>query len=310
MECINKICRIFVRALVAAACLTDLSTLVLAQDDAKPAAEKWRPRDGLYAGPGKGFIEQCGEFGDVILELGKREISGNEWNCKVTRVTDTAPDAVKLDMTCDDYNLAEFIDNHDPNPYDRKFKEIMLLRKIDEKSIFVRKTANGEFKYPEWRAAYCPKDAQGAYAESLARSRAEVAMQRIWRPRDGVYARPGADFGDRCLKSGDVIVGLAKKSVSSGAATCSVSGLMEEPPEGIKLGLVCDQKLGAAAPAVAGGQKIPERPVAESMLLRKMDDKTVWLRNTQNGEFTEPERKLSYCGAEAQRKYTESNKTQ
>ena len=27
-----------------------------------------------------------------------------------------------------------------------------------------------------------------------------------WRPGDGVYAVPGADFDDRCTKSGDAVI--------------------------------------------------------------------------------------------------------
>ena len=78
-------------------------------------------------------------------------------------------------MTCYDYNLAEFI--KDPNPEERKFKEIMLLRKIDEKSMFVRKTANGKFKDPDWPASYCPEDGQRRYAEAKARDKAEAAQK-------------------------------------------------------------------------------------------------------------------------------------
>jgi hypothetical protein len=112
---------------------------------------------------------------------------------------------------------------------------------------------------------------------------------------------------ERCLKSGDLIVGLAKKSVSSGAASCAISNITESPPDGINLGLNCERKLGA--PALAGDdRKIRERSVAEAMILRKVDDQTVSQRNTHGGEFTEPERQLSYCGEEAQRKYTESTR--
>jgi hypothetical protein len=77
-------------------------------------------------------------------------------------------------MTCSDYNLAEFIE--DPNP-ERKFKEIMLLRKVDENNIFVRKTQNGKFKDPNWRAAYCPEDAQRMYTEARARDKAEAEQK-------------------------------------------------------------------------------------------------------------------------------------
>ena len=138
----------FLRSTFAFACVFGMVTAVMAQDVMKQANEKWRPKEGTYASPGKGFVETCAEFGDLAIALREKEISGHEWGCKVT-----APDAIKVDMVCDDLNLAEFI----KAPEDKKFKEVMLLKKIDEKSMSVRKTINGKFKDPEWRAVYCPK---------------------------------------------------------------------------------------------------------------------------------------------------------
>jgi hypothetical protein len=63
----------------------------LAQDTTAPATPKWRPKAGIYAIPGKGFEDACGEFQDVIIELAQRAISGHEWSCEVNRLTDTAP---------------------------------------------------------------------------------------------------------------------------------------------------------------------------------------------------------------------------
>ena len=163
-------------ALTASAltCLLGATTLSLAQDGAKPP-EKWRPKDGTYAGPGKDFDSHCGEFGDVIVELAEKKVSGNEWSCDVTKLSDTAAGAIRLDMSCDDYNLGLAI--NDPNPYDRKFKEIMLLKKLDETAIIVRKTSNGKFAYPRWRASYCPEEAQRMYTEAKARDKAEAEQK-------------------------------------------------------------------------------------------------------------------------------------
>jgi hypothetical protein len=163
-------------ALTASAltCLLGTATLALAQDGAKHP-EKWRPKDGTYAGPGKDFDRQCGEFGDVIVELTEKKVSGNEWSCDVTKLSDTAPGVIRLEMSCDDYNLGLAI--NDPNPYDRKFKEIMLLKKLDEMTIFVRKTSNGKFAYPRWRASYCPEEAQRMYIEAKARNKAEAEQK-------------------------------------------------------------------------------------------------------------------------------------
>jgi hypothetical protein len=310
LSCKQRNRRIPIRSAIALACIISASTPALAQDSAKPA-EKWRPRDGLYVVAGTGLHDRCMDDTQLDIDLREKSISGHEWSCEVTRLTDTAPGIIRLDMTCNDYNLAEFINDNDPNPYDRQFKEVMLLRKMDEKSISVRKTVNGKFKDPEWRAAYCPKDAQRSHTEATARNRAEAAQkaaaQRKWRPRDGAYASRGADFGDRCLRSRDVIIGLAGNSVSSGVANCSISNITESPPDGINLGLICDQKLGTPG-RVSGGQTIAEGPTAEAMILRKVDDKTISLRKTQNGEFKEPDRQLSYCGEQAQRAQAQPKK--
>jgi hypothetical protein len=147
----------------------------LAQDAAAPATPKWRPKAGVYAVPGKDFEEACGEFQGFIVELAENAISGSEWNCKVSRLTDTAPGAIRLDMTCDDYNLAGSLNE----PEDKIFKEVMLLKKVDEKRIVFRKTVNGKFKYPEYPASYCPPDAQRAYLESKAQSKAEAEQKAI-----------------------------------------------------------------------------------------------------------------------------------
>lgn len=173
----QKTRRILMHSAFSFACLMSASAPALAQDSTKLALEKWRPKEGTYAAPGADFGPRCGEFGDVIIELGQRSISGNEWGCKITKLTDTAPGVIRLEMTCNDYNLAEYINDKDPNPYERKFKEIMLLRKIDEKSMFVRKTQNGKFKDPDWRASYCPEDAQRMYTESKARDKAEAEQK-------------------------------------------------------------------------------------------------------------------------------------
>jgi hypothetical protein len=170
------------------ACQLSQAVPAFAEESINPAVEKWRPKDGLYASPGKDFDSQCGEFGDVIVELAEKSISGSEWSCKITRLTDTAPGDIRLDLTCDDYNLALFINEHDPNAYERKFSEIMLLKKINEKTIFVRKTLNGKFKDPRWQASYCPEETQRLYTEAKAKNKAEAeqkAADEQSRPKPG-----------------------------------------------------------------------------------------------------------------------------
>jgi hypothetical protein len=147
----------------------------LAQDATTPVTPKWRPKAGVYAVPGKDFENSCGEFRGFIVELAESAVSGDEWNCKVTRLTDTGPRAIRLDMTCDDYNLAASLQELD----ETIFKEVMLLKKISDKRIVFRKTLNGKFKYPEYPASYCPPDAQRAYLESKAQSKADGEQKAV-----------------------------------------------------------------------------------------------------------------------------------
>jgi hypothetical protein len=143
------------------------------QDSSLSSTKRWRPKDGTYAAPGKDFDGQCGEFGDVIIEFADKAVSGNELGCRIDKLRDTAPGAIRLDLICDDYNLAISIGY----PEDRKFREIMLVKKIDGDTISVRKTLNGKFTAPAWRASYCPEEKQRWYREAKERHRAEEAQK-------------------------------------------------------------------------------------------------------------------------------------
>jgi hypothetical protein len=64
--------------------------------------------------------------------------------------TDTAPDALRLDMICNEVETKGDDEGKD-------YKEVMILRRVDDESVFVRLTKKGRFVEPEWRANYCPK---------------------------------------------------------------------------------------------------------------------------------------------------------
>jgi hypothetical protein len=280
-----------------------VATTGLAQDIAKPATDKWRPKGGSYAASGADVRYQCAESG-MIVELGKKKIIGDEWSCKITRLTDTASGAIRLDMICNDYNLAGFI--KDPNP-EREFREIMLLRKIDEKSMVVRKTQNGKFKDPDWRASYCSEEDQRLHAEAKARDRVEAEpkatkerlMLNPWRPRDGIYATPGTNFEDRCLKASDATIEFSERSISSGTDKCSVTFIRDEP-HAIKLFASCSQE-----PNAQGSIGRVALPSSETILLKKIDDNTISLQKSKNGNFIDPGAQLSYCGQDVQRMHAQ-----
>lgn len=210
-------------------------------------------------------------------------------------------------MTCYDYNLALFINSRDPNAYERKFKEIMLLRRIDGKSVFVRKTLNGNFKDPDWRASYCPEDAQRMHTEAMARGKAEAEQKAVeerlkltpWRAQDGVYATSGTNFEDRCLKASDAIIELAERSIFSGTDKCSVSFIRDEP-NAVQLFAACSRE-----PNAQGSEGRAALPSLETITLKKIDRKTVFLQKSKDGNFVDSGKQLSYCGREAQRTHAQ-----
>src|SRR5690242_955856 len=89
-------------------CMFAVMVSAFAQGSANPSKENWRPKDGIYAGPGKDFDSQCrNESGDIIIELAEKSVSGYEWGCEINKVTNTAPEIIKLNMTCNDINMPE-----------------------------------------------------------------------------------------------------------------------------------------------------------------------------------------------------------
>jgi hypothetical protein len=277
-----------------------------AQDAAAPAASKWRPKAGVYAVPGKDFENSCGEFRGFIVELAESAVSGDEWNCKVTRLTDTAPGAIRLDMTCDDYNLAASL----KEPDETIFKEVMLLKKIGDNRIVFRKTLNGKFKYPEYPASYCPPDAQRAYLESRAQSKAEAEQKAIeeklkpdpWRPREGVYATSDTNLNDHCQKNGDAVIELSERSISIGSDKCNVTFIRNQTNE-IRLFATCTQQPNAQGASVWPGDSgsTPAPPTSETIVLNKVDDKTILVQRIKKGNLADPIQKLSFCSEDFQK---------
>jgi len=147
----QKGCHFLVQATFALAYL--LSAPTFAQENAKPTTEKWRPKDGTYVGPGHDY-DSCLDFGDLIVEFAEKRIGGNEYECKISKLTDTAPGTIKLAVICTDIER------------EKPYNEIILLKRIDEKTIFYRQTTNGKFKYAGGQLSYCHEEAQRMYIES------------------------------------------------------------------------------------------------------------------------------------------------
>jgi hypothetical protein len=310
------------KARKVALALPVLTTLVLpcaAQEAASSPQAKWRPEDGIYAAPGKDFLASCSEYDDIVIDLRDRSVSGNEWSCKITSVVNEAPDAIKIEMTCDDYNLAQYINPRDPKPEERRFKEILLLKRIDAGTIVVHKSSNGKFKYPAWTASYCPKETQRSYAkaktegkqkakeESKQKAEQEQALRNA-HPRDGVYSAAGADFEDRCAKFDDTIVAFAGKSIATASNICKIENTRVQLPDTVRIDAACTLQ-AASGPETVSVQDPNTIQDRENLMFKKIDDKTVILWIINNGHFTGDGRTLSYCSDKVQRAYVGQRRT-
>src|SRR3954451_2822758 len=65
-----------------------LTTPSTAQSPSTPPEGSWRPKDGIYAAPGKDFAASCDAANNIAIELGGKSVSGNEWSCRVTKIFD------------------------------------------------------------------------------------------------------------------------------------------------------------------------------------------------------------------------------
>jgi hypothetical protein len=302
-------------ATLALACILAGATAAFAQEATKLAAEKWRPKDGLYESPGKDFDSDCRkEYGVFEIEFANRAVRGFEWNCKINKLADTAPNTIKLNMTCYDLNMPA---SAGPDSQERSFREVMLLERISGKSMSVRKTINGKFKGPSWQADFCPEDVQRAHIEQQKQqeeaSKYKVPEQLLspnqWRPKDGIYANVGPDFTDRCAKSGDVTLGLTEGSISSGNVECKVVGLMNTGQSEFSMAMTCSQPAGKKASkkkaegTIPPGRLDPESSSADAIRMRRIDDNTFHMQKTVDKKFRDEGGPVAFCPEEAQQAY-------
>jgi hypothetical protein len=117
-----------------------------------------------------------------------------------------------------------------------------------------------------------------------------------WRPQEGVYATSDANFNDHCLRNGDAIIELSERSISIGSDRCSVTFIRDEPDDAIKLFATC---IGASN---ASGSVSPG---PDTLILARIDDKTLFTQKSRNGNFTGPGERLSYCGEDVQKMHAQ-----
>ncbi len=293
----------------------DTNVTAVAQEAIGTATDKWRPKDGVYAEPGKSFQSSCDERNDVTINLRGKSVYGYEWGCKVKTITDLSSGSVQLDMICYDYNLAQNLNPRDPNWENRQFKEIMFVKRIDDATISVQKSLNGKFKDPPWRAAYCPLKTQRALAEATLRAKVEAKQKaeveltlKSAHPQDGVYAAVGADFEERCTKFSDTVIAFARKSITTASNICQIGNTQVQLPDTVRIDANCTLQSapGPDAVRVQDPDTIQDR---KNLMFKKIDDKTVILWIIKDGHFTGDGRKLSYCSDQVQRAYAGQRRT-
>ena len=159
------------------------SICAFAQQGSPQPSGKWRPKDGVYMTPGKNFDQQCQEFGNLRILLKRKEIGGIESTCKIAKLTDTVPGAIRLDLVSDDVDTVEDVDSN-PDPKKRTQKEVvtqrrevMTLRKVDDKTLLSNATQNGKFEGPEERSTYCPEKWQRSFFETVAQQDKEAKQE-------------------------------------------------------------------------------------------------------------------------------------
>lgn len=93
-----------------------------------------------------------------------------------------------------------------------------------------------------------------------------------WRPKDGVYAVTGRGFNDRCLEFGDTSIDWKNNSINGGEEECKINRTTDTAPGELRLDLTCTDI---------------ERPTphTEIIQLKKINETTLFLRETQNGKF-------------------------
>jgi hypothetical protein len=62
-------------------------------------------------------------------------------------------------------------------------RRTILLKRIDDKTVFLQKTKNGNFSDPSEQLSYCGDDAQKTYAQQKSRKRSEIASGKSGEPK-------------------------------------------------------------------------------------------------------------------------------
>lgn len=139
--------------------------------------------------------------------------------------------------------------------------------------------------------------ALGASFPCLAQDTPQAAAVEKWRPKDGVYAVPGADLAYRCSERTQFFVDLPNKSIGADEYDCRIRKLTDTGAGAIRLDVDC-----TAVPS--------ETAVKEVMLVKKINETTISYRGTSSGKFRYPSITFAYCPEDVQQAHREGKSEQ
>lgn len=132
---------------------------------------QWRPKDGIYASTGPDFNDRCAKSGDIAIGLTDGSISSGKAKCKVVEVMNTGQAAMSLNMTCSPSSAKQA-----PAPAKKGAEansrreagtlsmDVIRMSRIDDNTFHMQKTVDKKFRDDGRPVAYCPEEAQRAYA--------------------------------------------------------------------------------------------------------------------------------------------------
>jgi hypothetical protein len=122
------------------------------------------------ASTGPDFSDRCAKSGDVAIGLVDGSISSGKAQCKVVEVMNTGLAAMSLNMTCNQPSAKppspakKNSEANSPREAGTSSMDVIRMSRIDDNTFHMQKTVDGKFKDDGGPVAYCPEEAQRAYA--------------------------------------------------------------------------------------------------------------------------------------------------
>ena len=132
---------------------------------------QWRPKEGIYANVGPDFADRCTKSGDIILSLTEGSIVSDKIECKAVGLMNTGQAEFSMVITCPQPAAKQASKKNDKNINPRGLAnpesssaDAIRMKRIDDNTFHLQKTVDKKFKDEGGPVAYCPEEAQRAYA--------------------------------------------------------------------------------------------------------------------------------------------------